>query len=93
LELWQINITENRSVLHIALRAARDTIINCDGKNVVDDVWKVLDKISEFSERVRTGAWVSIVRFIITYHFSGKVLAVTQFQFVTYILNKKEIGR
>jgi len=53
-----INITENRSVLHIALRAARDTIINCDGKNVVDDVWKVLDKISEFSERVRTGAWV-----------------------------------
>lgn len=53
-----INVTENRSVLHIALRAARDTIINCDGKNVVDDVWQVLDKIGEFSERVRTGAWV-----------------------------------
>uniref|UniRef100_A0A0C9RNU4 Glucose-6-phosphate isomerase n=20 Tax=Euphyllophyta TaxID=78536 RepID=A0A0C9RNU4_9CONI len=53
-----INSTENRAVLHVALRAARDTVINCDGKNVVDDVWKVLDKINEFSERVRSGAWV-----------------------------------
>ncbi|GLJ14646.1 hypothetical protein SUGI_0236940 [Cryptomeria japonica] len=53
-----INSTENRAVLHIALRAAKDTVINCDGKNVVDDVWNVLDKISEFSERFRSGAWV-----------------------------------
>ncbi|KAH9314554.1 hypothetical protein KI387_023181, partial [Taxus chinensis] len=53
-----INSTENRAVLHVALRAAKDTVINCDGKNVVDDVWNVLDKINEFSERVRSGAWV-----------------------------------
>ncbi|KAM6588643.1 hypothetical protein CsatA_011248 [Cannabis sativa] len=53
-----INSTENRSVLHVALRAPRDTVIQSDGKNVVPDVWKVLDKIQEFSERVRSGSWV-----------------------------------
>ncbi|KAL3505293.1 hypothetical protein ACH5RR_035134 [Cinchona calisaya] len=53
-----INSTENRSVLHVALRAPRDAVINSDGKNVVRDVWTVLDKIQEFSERVRSGAWV-----------------------------------
>ncbi|KAJ8650565.1 hypothetical protein MRB53_003588 [Persea americana] len=53
-----INVTENRSVLHVALRAPRDKVICSDGKNVVPDVWKVLDKISEFSERVRSGSWV-----------------------------------
>lgn len=54
----RINITENRSVLHIALRAPRDSVINSDGKNVVPDVWQVLDKIRDFSERIRSGAWV-----------------------------------
>eukprot|EP01018_Ginkgo_biloba_P006687 Gb_18195 [translate_table: standard] len=53
-----INITENRSVLHIALRATKDMVIKSDGKNIVPDVWKVLDKINEFSDRVRSGAWV-----------------------------------
>uniref|UniRef100_A0A804L1C9 Glucose-6-phosphate isomerase n=1 Tax=Musa acuminata subsp. malaccensis TaxID=214687 RepID=A0A804L1C9_MUSAM len=53
-----INSTENRSVLHIALRAPRDKVICSDGKNVVPDVWYVLDKIKEFSERVRSGSWV-----------------------------------
>ncbi|XP_060189753.1 glucose-6-phosphate isomerase, cytosolic 2B isoform X1 [Lycium barbarum] len=53
-----INSTENRSVLHVALRAPRDAIINSDGKNVVPEVWQVLDKIRDFSERVRSGAWV-----------------------------------
>ncbi|XP_077224687.1 glucose-6-phosphate isomerase, cytosolic-like isoform X2 [Tasmannia lanceolata] len=53
-----INITENRSVLHVALRASKDAVIYSDGKNVVSDVWKVLDKISEFTERVRSGSWV-----------------------------------
>ncbi|CAN4080323.1 unnamed protein product [Withania somnifera] len=53
-----INSTENRSVLHVALRAPRDAVINCDGKNVVSEVWQVLDKIRDFSERVRSGAWV-----------------------------------
>ncbi|TKY50326.1 Glucose-6-phosphate isomerase, cytosolic 2 [Spatholobus suberectus] len=53
-----INSTENRSVLHVALRAPRDAVIQSDGKNVVPDVWNVLDKIREFSERVRCGSWV-----------------------------------
>ncbi|PIN06726.1 Glucose-6-phosphate isomerase [Handroanthus impetiginosus] len=54
----RINSTENRSVLHVALRAPRGSVINSDGKNVVPDVWQVLDKIKDFSERVRSGAWV-----------------------------------
>lgn len=54
----RINSTENRSVLHVALRAPRDAVINSDGKNVVPDVWNVLDKIKDFSERVRNGSWV-----------------------------------
>lgn len=53
-----INSTENRPVLHVALRASRDGVIQSDGKNVVPEVWKVLDKIQEFSERVRNGSWV-----------------------------------
>ncbi|QCD94982.1 glucose-6-phosphate isomerase, cytosolic-like [Vigna unguiculata] len=53
-----INSTENRSVLHVALRAPRDSVIQSDGKNVVPDVWNVLDKIKEFSERIRSGSWV-----------------------------------
>lgn len=53
-----INSTENRPVLHVALRAQRDKVICSDGKNVVPDVWAVLDKINEFSERVRSGSWV-----------------------------------
>ncbi|XP_042046730.1 glucose-6-phosphate isomerase, cytosolic-like [Salvia splendens] len=54
----RINSTENRSVLHVALRAPRGSVINSDGKNVVPDVWQVLDKIKDFSDRVRSGAWV-----------------------------------
>lgn len=53
-----INSTENRSVLHVALRAPRDAVIHSDGKNVVPDVWNVLDKIKEFSDKVRSGSWV-----------------------------------
>lgn len=53
-----INSTENRSVLHVALRASKDTVINSDGKNVVPDVWQVLEKIREFSDKVRNGSWV-----------------------------------
>ncbi|XP_057964551.1 glucose-6-phosphate isomerase, cytosolic 1-like [Malania oleifera] len=53
-----INSTENRSVLHVALRSSRDAVMTSDGKNVIPDVWKVLDKISEFSDRVRSGSWV-----------------------------------
>jgi len=54
----KINSTENRSVLHVALRAARGKEIYSDGKNVVPEVWEVLDKIKYFSEKVRSGAWI-----------------------------------
>jgi glucose-6-phosphate isomerase len=52
-----INTTEDRSVLHAALRAPRDATIMADGKNVVPDVWETLDKIKGFSEKVRNGEW------------------------------------
>ena len=52
-----INITENRAVLHVALRAPRNATILLDGKNVVPDVHAVLDKMSAFVERVRSGEW------------------------------------
>jgi glucose-6-phosphate isomerase len=53
----KINITENRAVLHIALRAPEGTSIVLDGKNVVPLVHAVLDKMSAFCERVRSGEW------------------------------------
>jgi glucose-6-phosphate isomerase len=54
----KINITENRAVLHVALRAPKDGSILVDGKNVVPDVHAVLDKMSDFSNRIRSGAWI-----------------------------------
>ncbi|MBA4859959.1 glucose-6-phosphate isomerase [Streptomyces sp. PSKA54] len=53
----KINTTEDRAVLHVALRAPRDAVIEVDGKNVVPGVHAVLDKMSAFSERVRSGEW------------------------------------
>jgi glucose-6-phosphate isomerase len=53
----KINITENRAVLHVALRAPKGTSIIVDGENVVPGVHAVLDKMSEFSNRVRSGEW------------------------------------
>ncbi len=53
----RINITENRAVLHTALRAPRGTSIIVDGDNVVPLVHAVLDKMSDFADRVRSGAW------------------------------------
>lgn len=53
----RINITEDRAVLHIALRAPANTSITVDGHNVVPDVQAVLDKMSEFCNRVRNGEW------------------------------------
>ena len=53
----KINITENRAVLHVALRAPRGASILVDGKNVVPEVHAVLDAMSRFSDRVRSGDW------------------------------------
>ena len=54
----RINVQENRSVLHVALRAAPETKIVVDGVDQVAEVHKVLTKIKEFSEKVRSGEWV-----------------------------------
>ena len=52
-----INITENRAVLHTALRAPRDAAIHVDGKNVVPDVHQVLDQMQGFCQSVRSDTW------------------------------------
>ncbi len=53
----KINITENRSVLHVALRSARTDTYLSDGQNVVPEVHDVLDRMAAFSSRVRSGEW------------------------------------
>jgi len=53
----KINVTEQRAVLHVALRAPRDATIIVDGQNVVPEVHAVLDKMTDFSNRVRSGEW------------------------------------
>jgi glucose-6-phosphate isomerase len=53
----KINITENRAVLHVALRAPKGTQIKVDGVDVVPEVHAVLDKMAAFSNRVRSGEW------------------------------------
>jgi glucose-6-phosphate isomerase len=53
----KINVTEDRAVLHVALRAPRGTSIVVDGENVVPQVHAVLDKMADFSNRVRSGEW------------------------------------
>ena len=53
----KINVTENRAVLHVALRAPKGTSIVVDGKNVVPEVHAVLDKMAAFANRIRNGEW------------------------------------
>jgi glucose-6-phosphate isomerase len=53
----RINVTENRAVLHVALRAPRAASFVVDGENVVPQVHAVLDKMADFSDRVRSGSW------------------------------------
>jgi glucose-6-phosphate isomerase len=53
----KINVTENRAVLHVALRAPKGEQIEGDGEDVVPKVHEVLDRMSDFSERIRSGEW------------------------------------
>ena len=53
----KINLTENRAVLHVALRAPRGVVLRVDGKNVVPDVHAVLAKMEAFAQRIRRGTW------------------------------------
>jgi glucose-6-phosphate isomerase len=54
----KINITEDRAVLHVALRAPKEAAIVVDGENVVPRVHSVLDKMADFCDRVRSGEWL-----------------------------------
>ena len=53
----KINETENRAVLHTALRAPREAVVEVDGINVIPDVHAVLDQMATFSDQIRSGAW------------------------------------
>jgi glucose-6-phosphate isomerase len=53
----RINVTEERAVLHVALRAPRESRITVDGEDVVPAVHAVLDRMADFADRVRRGAW------------------------------------
>ncbi len=53
----KINATEDRVVLHVALRAPKDAVIEVDGENVVPQVHAVLDQMSAFSDKIRSGEW------------------------------------
>jgi glucose-6-phosphate isomerase len=53
----KINVTEDRAVLHVALRAPRDAVIEVDGHDVVPEVHRVLDAMAGFAERLRAGEW------------------------------------
>jgi len=53
----KINVTEQRAVLHVALRAPKDQVIVVDGQNVVPEVHAVLDRMAVFADRVRSGEW------------------------------------
>ncbi|MDQ3897285.1 MAG: glucose-6-phosphate isomerase, partial [Actinomycetota bacterium] len=52
-----INVTENRAVLHVALRMPRDASLVVDGQDVVADVHRVLDRMAAFADQVRSGGW------------------------------------
>ncbi|WP_369393451.1 glucose-6-phosphate isomerase [Streptomyces sp. CG1] len=54
----KINVTERRAVLHTALRAPRDAVVEVDGENVVPKVHAVLDKMAGFADRIRSGEWL-----------------------------------
>ncbi len=54
----KINLTENRAVLHTALRAPKTASIFVDGRDVVPDIHAVLERMAEFADRVRSGRWV-----------------------------------
>jgi glucose-6-phosphate isomerase len=53
----KINVTEDRAVLHVALRAPSDVSIEVDGEDVVPGVHEVLDRMAAFAERIRSGEW------------------------------------
>ena len=74
----KINVTEHRAVLHVALRAPEDAVIEVDGENVVAKVHEVLRRMASFSERVRSGQWRghtgSVIRNVVNIGIGGSDL-------------------
>ncbi|MBN2440990.1 MAG: glucose-6-phosphate isomerase [Spirochaetales bacterium] len=74
----KFNETENRAVLHIALRNRSNTPIYVDGKDVMPDVNRVLDKMRDFSRRVRSGSWTGFtgkrIRYVVNIGIGGSDL-------------------
>jgi glucose-6-phosphate isomerase len=74
----KINVTEDRAVLHVALRAPEDAAIEVDGENVVPKVHEVLRRMASFSERVRSGQWRghtgSVIRNVVNIGIGGSDL-------------------
>jgi glucose-6-phosphate isomerase len=74
----KINVTEHRAVLHVALRAPEDAVIEVDGENVVPKVHEVLRRMASFSERVRSGQWrgytSSVIRNVVNIGIGGSDL-------------------
>ena len=74
----KINTTEDRAVLHVALRAPRDQRIVVDGQDVVPEVHEVLDRMARFSDRVRSGEWRGFtgkrIRYVVNIGIGGSDL-------------------
>ena len=74
----RINVTEDRPVLHVALRAPRGTVIKVDGHDVVPDVHEVLGQMSAFADKVRDGTWTGYsgkrIRTVINIGIGGSYL-------------------
>ncbi len=91
----KINITEDRSVLHVALRMPRETSLIVDGYDVVKDVHRVLDKMRDFVERVRNGQWRGYggarIRHVINIGIGGSDLGPKMVVRALSLLNKGEI--
>ena len=81
----KINTTEGRAVLHTALRAPRDATIVVDGENVVPAVHDVLDRMADFSDRVRSGAWSGYtgkrIRNVVNIGIGGSDLGLVGFNY------------
>eukprot|EP01018_Ginkgo_biloba_P037633 Gb_34110 [translate_table: standard] len=98
----RIHITENHFVLHITLRATKDIVINSDGKNLVQNVCTALNKINNFSYRVRSGVCVGTtmkttlnaqtLRKWITSSLGPEVVAKHMVGLNTYLQLVKEFG-
>ncbi|MFD3512331.1 glucose-6-phosphate isomerase [Streptomyces sp. NPDC058657] len=92
----KINTTEDRAVLHTALRAPRDAVIEVDGENVVPAVHAVLDKMAAFADRVRSGEWTGHtgkrIRTVVNIGIGGSDLGPAMAYEVLRSFSDRELG-